>query len=429
MAIEFNCPYCSAVIRVPDNAAGGKGRCPKCSTRLSVPKVSAPKASAPNVAAPRRSAPPPGEPGILFAAPPAEESQFKLTDAGPAVDDSPSIAFAESGLDGPREPDPAAPFEFPDASEPEAAEPTDVTVRTPIRPKRSLARTLGRGLWLIPVLLGLILAAGFGWFAWQEYGSERLIGEFTAETADELDLPPLLIEKFSIKQPSEDVQAVLIDLEKSPVPLTSSLMQVQFRGSSRGVLVQLNAGQATRFYRVEVGDNKPLAKYLGKHAADFEQRRMTEIEREATAFAIEYRKVIAKKADQNSLKDFRNTLALPALVRGLGHQIVATHGRTIYPCVYEDREGALYFLLPPDAKSFEISGREDGNRNVLFPGRYMVQVAGMMKVPAKKDDATGTSKDKKNKPVRVFKRSDEPGEKMDSEKMDSKADADMKKSG
>ena len=30
MAIEFDCPACDATIRVKDNAAGKKGRCPKC---------------------------------------------------------------------------------------------------------------------------------------------------------------------------------------------------------------------------------------------------------------------------------------------------------------------------------------------------------------------------------------------------------------
>ena len=174
-------------------------------------------------------------------------------------------------------------------------------------------------------------------------------------------------------------------------------------------------GQSSRFYRVEVGGDKLLAKYLAKHAADLEQKRMKEVEAAATAFAIQYRKVIAKRAEQSSLTDFRNTLGIPALVRGLGHHVVATHGRTIYPCVYEDREGALYFLLPPEAKSFEISGRKiDGT--VVFPARYKVEVTGLMKVPAKKEgDATGNSKD--NKPKKkgpVFKRSDAPKEKMDS---------------
>ncbi|HCK52778.1 MAG TPA: hypothetical protein DIC23_06140, partial [Planctomycetaceae bacterium] len=38
MAIEFNCPYCTAVIRVGDTAVGKKGTCPKCDTAVVVPR-------------------------------------------------------------------------------------------------------------------------------------------------------------------------------------------------------------------------------------------------------------------------------------------------------------------------------------------------------------------------------------------------------
>ena len=409
MTIEFNCPFCKALIRVPDNAGGGKGKCPKCATRLSVPKTSTSKPVAPVVIAPppvEKSA----QPGPPRVAPPREIENFFDPEYAPrkAASSVPiDIDEAPQGLPG----------EFPDEFADESPGPS---LKTAIRPKVSLVKKLSRGLWLIPVGFVLVLCGGFGWYVWQQYQSEQLGGELVAETADELELPPALVEKSSIKQPSDDVQTVLIDLEKSPVPLLSSLMQVQLRGSSRGILVHLKTGPSARFYRVDVAGNKPLAKYLTKHAADLEQRRMKEVEVAATAFAIQYRKVIAKKAEQSSLTDFRNTLGLPALVRGLGHQIVATHGRTIYPCVYEDHEGALYFLLPPDAKEFEISGHKDDNGVVIFPGRYKVKIAGMMKVPAKKEDnPTGKSKNKKGP---VFKRSDEP-----EEKMDSKDDATMKK--
>ncbi|MEJ7595682.1 MAG: hypothetical protein WKF77_29580, partial [Planctomycetaceae bacterium] len=42
MAIEFNCPYCTATIRVPDAYAGKQGRCPKCDTKLLIPSVPLP---------------------------------------------------------------------------------------------------------------------------------------------------------------------------------------------------------------------------------------------------------------------------------------------------------------------------------------------------------------------------------------------------
>ena len=417
MTIEFNCPYCKSLIRVPDSARGGKGKCPKCSTRLTVPKSSTVKPIELPLA---------GKP-VQVERPVEQPRDDQPREIENFFDPHYDPRKPDSSLPAETVPAPQSlPGEFPDEfSEELPRESPDLSSTPAIRKKVSLLKKLGRGLWMIPVGVGLVLCAGFGWYVWQEYQSERLGGELTAEAADELELPPLLIEKWSIQQPPDEVQTLLSELEKSPVPLLSSLMQVQLRGSSRGILVHLDKGESARFYRVEVGGNPPLTKFIAKHAADFEQQRVKEVERAATQFAIEYRKVIAKKAEQSSLTGFRNSMALPALVRGMGHQVVATHGRTIYPCVYEDREGGLYFLLPPDAKAFEISGRKHADGSVPFPAIYKVTVTGLMKVPAKTGEgSTDKSKTKKSKgkPGPVFKRSDEAEEKMDPED-----DAAMKK--
>jgi hypothetical protein len=176
--------------------------------------------------------------------------------------------------------------------------------------------------------------------------------------------------------------------------------------------VHLNAGPKSRFYRIETRGNEALTKYHSKHAAELEELRMKDIEQAGTAFVIDFRKVIKKEADLLSITGYRNSLALPALVKGLGHQLVASYGRTAYPCVYEDREGAVYFLLPPEVREFEITGRKLADGSVLFPAKYKIKIAGEMKVPPKKEEEPpGKSKDKK-KPA--AKEGDEPEEMMDS---------------
>jgi hypothetical protein len=39
MAIEFTCPQCHRLLRVPDEAAGREAQCPECSTRAIVPNA------------------------------------------------------------------------------------------------------------------------------------------------------------------------------------------------------------------------------------------------------------------------------------------------------------------------------------------------------------------------------------------------------
>jgi hypothetical protein len=46
----------------------------------------------------------------------------------------------------------------------------------------------------------------------------------------------------------------------------------------------------------------------------------------------------------------------------------------MYPCVYEEPGGALYFLLPPRVKQFELRGRRPPNGNPRFGGRFTVKV-------------------------------------------------------
>ena len=414
--IEFNCPYCTALIRVPDNAGGGKGRCPKCATRIRVPKTSTLNPIArPPVATASFAPPTEEEPVLLEAASddrPREIENFFDPDYDPKAVKTVASAPIDSSAASQR-----PPGEFPFAPPGQPVFPS--SSGSTLKPKKR------GGAWVWPLALGLLVCGAVaGWYIWQRFQGEQLGGELVAQTADSLELIPGLIEKSSIKRPADDVETVLSHLEKTPVPLLSGLMHVQLRGSSKGVLVYLNNGPQSRFYRVELRGNEPLTKYHSKHAAELEAERMQDLEQAATAFAIDYHKVIEKQADQSSITGYRNSLALPALVKGLGHQIVAAYGRTLYPCVYEDHEGALYFLLPPEAKAFEISGRKHVNDSVVFPATYKITVAGPMKVPAKKDgESADQSKDKKSKgkPGPVFKRSDES-----EEKMDSKDDAAMK---
>src|SRR5689334_15150582 len=67
MAIQFQCPSCEATIRVPDEAAGKKGTCPRCNEKLLVPSVTrgaAASSSTASAAPPIRQPPPKPGPGL-----------------------------------------------------------------------------------------------------------------------------------------------------------------------------------------------------------------------------------------------------------------------------------------------------------------------------------------------------------------------------
>ena len=410
MAIEFNCPYCSAMIRVPDNAGGGKGKCPRCARRITVPKVST------------KAAPKAPNPDDLFIAPESDE---------PVVEnqDDSDVTFAT-----------ASPDEFAEAAGDEFAPATvdvfapaprplgQLPVEAPRRalPAGSIASKLKKkksgGNWLIPVGFGLVLIGAVGWFVWQQYQSERLVGELTAEFAGVLELDPADVDRGLFKQSPEELKEALEQLEKSSVPFNSPYMQVLIGANKRTMEVRLNAGVQTQFYRVETQNDPALINYRKKHSFELEEYRVAELERAGTDFINDYKKVLDKSAAKSSLNDYRNSLGLTALARGLGLQVEAIYGQSPYRCVYEDREGALYFLLPPGAKGFEIRGRKF-NGKVVFSGKYQVKVKGELKPPSTdKAESAIEKKKKKVKPLESLE-----SEKGDSEEMKKEMEMDKEK--
>ena len=387
MAIEFSCPHCSAVIRVPDNAGGGKGKCPRCARRITVPKVSTKPVPKPADAE-----------SDLFAPPDADEFAAAESNGPDAV----VFASAESddGSDAPINvfaPAPRALGELPMETSRQALRPGSIASK--------LKRKRRGGSWVIPVGFGLLLCGAVGWFFWQKYQTERLVGELTAETAPTLELPMTELSSSVFKQSPDEMKKLMEELESSPVRTPSSQMSVQISASKKAVTIGIHSGPQTTFYRVDTNSDPALMNYRKNHSQELDQLREADLEFAASSFADEYQRVLEKKAQPSALNDFRNTMALPALTRGLGHQVVAVYGQTPFPCVHEDRDGGLYFLLPPGAQGFEITGRKHKDGKVLFPGKYHVKVGGELKLPSleKSDPVASKKKSKKVEPLEESK--------------------------
>lgn len=90
MPIEFNCPACSKPLKVPDQFAGRKGKCPSCGNAILVPAVAAEQEPA-DIYALAEDTPPPRKKlseidKVLYSAvgePRAEEPAAPAAPAGP----------------------------------------------------------------------------------------------------------------------------------------------------------------------------------------------------------------------------------------------------------------------------------------------------------------------------------------------------------
>ncbi len=364
MAIEFRCPYCTATIRVADSAPGRAGKCPRCNTKMIVPKPSAalPPAISLGFAGPAAEAPqapvqppvPDDEPVLL------EENDADVPDIHFASDDTaPAISLEPTPT---MLPDTLVPVIVPGAS-----------ARRVIKKRK--ARKRPQVMWLVASVLGLGLTIGAGYVVWQQVLGGRLDGELIGTALDDLQLPPATVPRASLGQITSALDPLLADLEAQPVPLISQLMDVRIGGNKDGLLVTVEQGTLTRWYRVDAKSHPGLAKFAADHAKALEAPRIKELDQSAPNFIRDYQKVRKREEDSSIMTPYRDSLALNALVRGLGAHTTAVVNRTVYPCVYEQKDGSLYFLLPAKLKSFTLQGKlnPDG-RPGLFHGEFRVVI-------------------------------------------------------
>jgi hypothetical protein len=329
MTIEFRCPYCTAPIQVADQAAGTSGHCPRCAAKVAIPRPAG----------------------------------FPRAPAEPAA---PAPAAPSATVD-----EPDAPFDF--ASPPVAAPGTLPTPSAVVKPR--VRRPQGVPL-LLPILGVAILGGVIGWFVWRDWDRRQLKGELTAAELGELELEPVIVPRSDIGVDAKEREEVLKQLAANPLPMISDLMQVQFRGDDKGLMVSVSRGTRSAWYRVDARSHAVLANYLQTDVKPLEAAREAELMQAAASFFSQYQKVLRKEAPENTIRTFRDRLGLTALVRGLGYHVTAVVGSTMYPCVYEQSNGSLYFLLPANVTQFELMGRRMPNGTSPFPGRFTVKVRG-----------------------------------------------------
>lgn len=363
MALEFECPYCKATIRVPDNSAGKRGRCPQCAARLTVPKAGQTRRA--------------GEERPLFAPTPKPVvSAAKQTDVDVIFEE-----FDEHdglGID----PDVQASLPPGDIAIPVLGGPSPLP--SPVRqlPDSLLSKAKRRRrtpgwVW---VIIGVLLLGGGG-LAGGVYWLQMAIlleGELEAKLVDNPPLPAAVVPQAMIQVPPADAGLVISTLERDPLTLVSGsgIATVQFQGGDRGLLVSVQPGAATSLYRVEITGDKKLQMFLKDHRPEYDR-----IWGEDLSVAVNQmfraikRSLKSKQPASRELQEFRDSVGFTAAVRGLGHFVQAGYRKQSYPCVAED-DDALYFLLPPGVKQFLIQGKPQRQGVPFFPGEYQVTVNG-----------------------------------------------------
>ncbi len=388
MAIQFNCPYCTVTIQVPDNAAGKKGTCPQCGTKVLVP---APKNSPPQPAAPSPPpsfSPPTAAPNFAPPSAPMFAPQPTMPMAGyPATPGMPFGFDPHQPMQAP--PGYAAPFGFTQAPPFVPATQMAMESEAPSDSTYSSKRRKPQGnpvLW--GVIAVLVIVIGVGAFIFLKPGVKLnpLSGTLTGTRITKSKLQPAIVHRDWLEGIDEEtVGTVLKQMEKRTVTLRSDTVVLKFQGATEGIKITATPGLHADLVAVDVSSHKALNTWQQKQGAKLGEQHQKELIRTAKSFVQEWAKAEAAGEKKLDFSRFHDSLGLAAMTSGLGAEAIAIVNRIPHSCVAE-QQGLLYFLIPPGTEQFELQGREDSKGNFAFPGRFVVDVEA--EAPVKKSKKT-----------------------------------------
>lgn len=395
MAIQFHCPSCEALIRVPDTAAGKKGTCPRCNEKLMVPNVAG-----------------------ADVAPQPSVSTSPSMQAGGRQAEQPTLEFGPSS--GLPELAPLTDSPFPDVTAPQTPPTADSPFGLPPlvaqstrsisleQRKKARRQKHSLGNWIVPAVCVLGFIGVLAWYAWSS--QPRLEGTLTAQTVHDLEVQPALIPGSLSGLNERDLGEVLRHLRAEPASWSSTISRITLTGIDDGVEVSIRNGSAAHFVSVLPAQSPALVEYIKQHSDELEKPRLASIQKHAPALFSAWKRQIDKHEQITDQKTHRDLVALPSLVSGLGYHLEAIVNDNIYPCVYEDDSGTLYFLLPNASKSFKLQGRKVAG-GVHVPANFSVKITGST-------TATSTSRKSTKRKTQAEREAENEGMNPDLEKSD-----------
>lgn len=394
MSIEFNCPYCTATVRVADAAAGKVGRCPKCETRLRVPNVGPfatteaapptppqPAASHPSTTDDRQTDTPAFDPDEtqIFRKETAENStspaqsepapQFPSqgapatplnTATGPASDVLPDFNFAD--------PKPATPASTPGQL---PLVPPDADPITSRYLKRKKKNKFDYGKLIGPGLFGtLLVIIAVTYYVWS---LPSFLGQLPGErlSPNQSIQVPLRGSLFDIDQKA--FQRIVDDVRQSPIELRSELVILRMQTAADGLQLSLQPGGGADLIRVQVQTLAPVNKHYRNHYDRLDDARLLEIQNALVSLGHDWLKA-PEDGKTQMFPNYRHSLIYNAFVKGLGRICYARVGNAMYPCVHENLDGVLYFVVPKGTKEFAILERQEVPETPFFPSQFRIDV-------------------------------------------------------
>ena len=329
MAILFHCPYCTASVKVPDSAAGKLGECPKCGTKIRIPAVEIPPAAA----APAAPPPMPG-PQYPVAAPPGgpESFDFSRLETGAPKAEAPrrTVAVKKSGGGG---------------------------------------RTIG-----ILVMLALLILAGVGgWLILKNqpiYAAAVTGTHAPAGQGISVSVPWATVNVEQSRQPP-----VVEYFKRHQTAILSNILKIEIAASINGLEIRALPLEGTEIVGVEPYGTPDIKKFLLANETAWDTTRRQVLAQFGKDLCDNVLDAQLKGGKVSNISDYRDVVALNSLVRGLGRHVLAGSDQKLYPCVFEDKDGKLYFVVPIGTRDLVVTEKTFEGQPHVLPSGFRLDVS------------------------------------------------------
>ncbi|MEQ9408889.1 MAG: hypothetical protein RIK87_14225 [Fuerstiella sp.] len=219
--------------------------------------------------------------------------------------------------------------------------------------------------------------------------SPELKGTLRGTMPVNMEIPPARVPLTDLGLSSDRLAVAAEAFESSPESFVSSQMTCDVSLDAEALMVRLRSGTGFALFAINPETDQNLAQWIREHRVEADQQRRQQI---AAAGRDLCNDKMLKESGVPVVFDaarYRDNFALNAQVKAFGFLVEAVTGNTRSPCVHEDANGVLYFVLPQDTTTFSLRGRSQGAAPPLFPGEYRVNVAaiGVSDAPATDADA------------------------------------------
>lgn len=335
MAIEFNCPECSAAIRVPDMYSGKRGSCPKCSTKLIVPNVVPPQQAPESMAA---EAPAPQQPAAPAVAP-------EISLPTPTLEtDIPAFVATDSG-------------------------PPSISRKLKRKTKRRKSQTLFT--WGIPVVCLVLFFSVVAIL--MRLQTPELKGVLKGSVMQTGDIPTATVSWATFSLNDSEREAAKAAFDGNAEKLVSSQMSCRIYGTDSQLNVDFEIGEGYEWYVLNPATDVVLSDWIRENSDWLNARRVKQMKASGTKLCKEKIRKSAGEPVVFSADEFRDDFAINSHVKAFGSAVEAIGGDKRSFCFHEDSNGSLYFGLPQSITEFTLRGRTE-NGEPLFPGEYTVKL-------------------------------------------------------